>query len=297
MPPGRLNDDFAATRMKAALVGLGASLAAIAIALRAGSRHRQRSITRLVESLVDSSMDLGAAQLDASDRAELPAPVAAYFAHVLRKDQPAIRLARFRQAGELRTEASGTRWLRFDADAVVSPLAVGFVWEARVAMAPLLHLRVRDALVGGAGSGRVDLLSAFPVASAEGDPRLTSGALHRYLAEGVWYPTALLPRPGLRWSAVDAHAAVATLTHSGVTVSLEFRFDAAAEVAGIYTPARWGRFGGSYRQAPWEGHFRNYVHRYGMLVPSEGDVGWYVERRWRSVWRAKVLEAAYDWVR
>lgn len=283
--------------MKAALVGLGASLAAIAVALRAGSRHRQRSLSRLVESLVVSSVDRSGAPRAASLPADLPAPVAAYFARVLQNDQPAIRLARFRQSGVLRTEATRARWLRFDADAVVSPAAVAFVWDARIAMAPLLHVRVRDALVRGIGSGRVDFLSAFPVASAEGDPRLTSGALHRYLAEAVWYPTALLPRPSLRWSAIDAQAALATLTHCGVTVSLEFRFDGTGEIVGIYTPARWGRFGGGYRQAPWEGHFRNYVHRHGMLVPSEGEVGWYIEGAWRSVWRGSILEATYEWVR
>src|SRR5688572_7450692 len=42
------------------------------------------------------------------------------------------------------------------------------------------------------GSGHVGLLSAFAVSAAAATPEMNSGSLHRYLAEAVWYPTALL---------------------------------------------------------------------------------------------------------
>ena len=104
------------------------------------------------------------------------------------------------------------------------------------------------------------------------------GALHRFLAEAVWYPTALLPSLKLRWRAIDDRTANATLTDDGSAVSLDFRFSPSGEVASIYTPARWGTFDGGYKQVPWEGHFRRYARRDGMLVPSEGEVGWYSGR-------------------
>ncbi len=44
-------------------------------------------------------------------------------------------------------------------------------------------------------------------------------------------------------------------------MSLEFRFGDAGEVTGIYTPACWGSFDGGDKQAPWEGHLRNYAER------------------------------------
>ena len=80
--------------------------------------------------------------------------------------------------------------------------------------------------------GRVSLFSAFTLSSSANIPELNSGALHRYLAEAVWYPTALLPQAGVQWSPIDEHSALATLTDNGETVSLEFRFNDAGEVTG-----------------------------------------------------------------
>jgi hypothetical protein len=78
------------------------------------------------------------------------------------------------------------------------------VWNARVQVAPLVHVCVRDALIEGKGSGQVSLLSAFTMNAAADTPEMNSGSLHRYLAEAVWYPTALLPSSQLMWSALDA---------------------------------------------------------------------------------------------
>lgn len=140
----------------------------------------------------------------------------------------------------------------------------------------------------------MSLLSAIPVAADSGRPELNSGALHRYLAEAVWYPTALLPSAALRWSPIGATKALATLTESGVTVSLEFWFTEAGEVSGVYSAGRWGRFKGEYRQVPWEGHFEDYREKDGMLVPSEGEVGWYSTGEWQSVWKGKIAESSYE---
>jgi hypothetical protein len=128
-------------------------------------------------------------------------------------------------------------------------------------------------------------MSLVTVASDAGTPQMNSGSLHRFLAEAVWYPSALVPSDTLRWSGIDDGRALATLTHGGTTVSLEFRFNPAGDVAGIYTPARWGRFGGGYEERPWEGHFSAYEPRAGFLVPTQGDVGWHVDGAWQCVWR------------
>jgi hypothetical protein len=123
-----------------------------------------------------------------------------------------------------------------------------------------------------------------------GTPEMNSGSVHRFLAEAVWYPSALVPGRGLTWTAIDPTRALATLTTHGVTVSLEFRFGDSGEVTAIYSPARWGSFAEGYRQVAWEGHFRDYRERDGVFVPTEGDVGWYVGSEWRAVWKGRVIE-------
>ena len=279
-----------------ALIGFGALLVALALAAWIGSRRQRSAMSRLVESLIRAGSSADAAQPRTEELERLPAPEARYLRWALPRQQQ-IQLVRLRQIGTLRTNVRRERWMAFEAEHIVAPRSAGFVWNARVAVAPLLHVRVRDALVAGRGSGQVSLLSAFTVAADAGTPEMNSGSLHRYLAEAVWYPTALLPSAKLRWSAVDNRRALATLTEDGVTVSLEFRFADTGQVTSIYTPARWGSFDGGYKQVPWEGHFRNYTERQDMLLPTEGEVGWYLEGDWQAVWKLRVSTASYELVR
>ena len=228
------------------------------------------------------------------DLSGLPDPVARYLRHVLPEDQPLIRRLYQRQQGELRTSAESTRWLRFQAEQVTNPMSVSYAWDARVEVLSLIHLTVRDAYAGGRASSHVKLLSRIPVAADTGGSELNSGALHRYLAEAAWYPTALLPTEALRWTTLDDKTAQATLSDAGHSVSLEFHFNTADEISAVYTPARWEKFSGGYRQTPWEGRFHAYARKAGMLVPSGGDVGWYHAGSWQKVWTGSIVESSYE---
>lgn len=280
------------TRRRLALVAAGVALMAAAAMWSAARAHRLATAA-LTASLVDTPTS-GDNLVTASALEGVPPPVEKYLRRALTAGQPHIRVARFTQVGELRTAFDSERWFRFEASHTVSPPQRGFVWDARVEIAPLLHLRVRDAYVDGEASGRVALLSAIPLGSQAGRPEVNSGSLHRYLAEAVWYPTALLPGGGLRWEPIGTTKALATLTHGGVSVSLEFRFDEQGDVASIYSPGRWGAFADGYRQVPWEGHFRSYHATRGMRVPAEGEVGWYDNGEWRRVWTGHVIDTSYE---
>jgi hypothetical protein len=261
-----------------------------------GSRQQQRASAQFVDALSRASYGSNDTRSIAISLTDLPRPVKGYFEHVLSSNPRMIRLARFKELGTLRTDMNGTRWFSFEARQIVAPLVTGFAWNADVRLAPLVHLRIYDALLKGLGSSRVAFLSAFTVARAGGNLEMNSGALHRYLAEAVWYPTALLPSANLKWTPIDDRKALATLTANGETVSLEFRFNERDEIIGIYTPARWGSFDGGFKQVAWEGHFSNYHTRDGMIVPAEGEVGWYSTGQWLPVWRGTVTDASYDFV-
>jgi hypothetical protein len=264
----------------------------VLLALSIGFLRERRASSHLTHRLLGaprtpiSAVDL--TQLDS-----LPAPVARYLRHVLRDNQRCIGTARIRQVGELRTDITKDRWFGFEASQLIVPPAPGFVWDAKVSMAPLLHVRVHDAYVDGLGSGRLSLLSAVRMAGSSSSPEVNEASLHRYLAESPWYPTALLPGPALKWSPISDTKALATLASSGTTVSLEFWFNEAGEVSGIYTPGRWMRSGDAYVPTPWEGRFTSYQERGGMLVPTEGEVGWYVSGTWQPVWRGSNVEVNY----
>ena len=263
-------------------------LTAVSIAVWVGMRRQQRALFAETDRLIhQGTLESGATPHGAEDLTAVPAVVSRYLRHAL-GNRRRIQEVRIRQSGTLRTDVRSERWMPFEAEHVVVPPATGFVWNARVDIAPLLHVRVRDALIEGRGAGHVSLLSAFTVGSDADTPAMNSGSLHRYLAEAVWYPTALLPGPKLQWTGVDATRALATLTDHGISVSLEFRFSENGEVIGIYTPGRWGKFAEGYRQVPWEGHFRSYEERHGVFVPTEGEVGWYVDGSYQPVWKGTI---------
>jgi hypothetical protein len=255
--------------------------------------HWRETSDRLVDTLVQTAPERAeAVSFDDLDR--LPRPVSRYLRAVLREGEPLVRLARFTQTGTLCTNESKDKWSPFEARQIATPTLPGFVWDAKIRLAPLIHVQVRDAYVGGTASGQVSLLSVIPLDRAEGGAELNAGALHRFLAEAVWYPTALLPRPGLSWTPIDEHRALATLADHGTTVSLEFRFNDADEVSAVYAPGRYRKVGRRYELTPWEGHFSKYEERNRMRVPLYGEVGWYLSGGWRPAWEGRVTEIEYE---
>lgn len=225
--------------------------------------------------------------------AALPAPVSRYLTLALGSEQRLIAKAVLCQSGVLRTSPRGRRWRRFRARHEAWPGSTAFVWTANVAMPFGTHVRVIDSYVDGVGSGRISLLSIFPLGAQSGSPELNAGALHRYLAESVWFPSALLPGSGVTWSDIDERSALATLQNGSTTVSLEFRFNNAGEVSAVYSPGRWARSGKSYRQLPWEGYFDDYREHLGMRIPFQGEVGWYIDGRLEPVWTGHIEDAHY----
>lgn len=223
----------------------------------------------------------------------LPAPVERYFRKVLIPGTPLITMAVLSQHGILRTSPTSHKWMPFSARQEVVP-GCGFIWNARVKVFPLFFIRVLDSFIGGLGAGRVSFWGVVPAASESGGDKLNSGALYRYLAEAVWFPTALLPQAGVVWTSIDDNRAVASLTIDGVSASLEFGFSRNGEIESIYTESRYGKFSDGYRQVPWEGRFSDYRQYAGMMIPSYGEVGWYNNGVLNLVWKGWIKGAEYE---
>jgi hypothetical protein len=222
----------------------------------------------------------------------LPAPVQRYLRLALRDGQPRVSRVRLTQSGRLRTGVESAQWLDFEAVETIAPEARGFVWDARIRLAPFVHVAVRDAYLDGVGSGEVALQSAFTLSAQRGGHELDAGDLYRLLAEAPWAPTLLLPREGLTWARLDDRRALASLTQRGETATVEFRFNDAGEVAGIYAAERPRSYGTTYVPTPWEGHFSRYVTVDGIRLPTSGEVGWWIDGRWIPVWQGTVDEAS-----
>lgn len=276
------------------LIAAGGALAAAVLGLLVGRARETSRAEELAAALLAASTGSTGGRVDFDALADLPHPVFRYFRHVLTDGQAMIRIAELEQSGILRTRTDIDRWSAFAAHQLIAPPAPGFLWNARVGLPLGAHVRVLDGYVGGVGSGRASLLSAVTVGSSSGAPEMNAGALHRYLAEAVWFPTALLPQSGVTWTPIDGHSARAHLTDHSTTVALDFHFNEAGEAVRIHTERRWGTFEGGYRQVPWEGRFQDYRLEEGMRVPGYGEVGWQVDDRVEWVWKGEVVEARYE---
>lgn len=134
------------------------------------------------------------------------------------------------------------------------------------------------------------------LADIRGTPEAAQGELMRFLAEAVWYPTALLPSQGIRWEA-DAGSAKATLTDGVTTASLVFQFNEEGLISGVRAAARPRTVNGALVATPWKGRFWGYDMRDGMRVPLEGEVAWELPEGSWPYWRGRATEITYDFAR
>ena len=211
---------------------------------------------------------------DARELRGLPAPVQRYFHAVLQDAQPIITAVTIYTAGMFNLSATGAQWKPFTARQRVVMRRPGFVWNASMAVAPGLQVRVVDSCVAGQGRLQAAVQGLVTLAELHGDGEIARGEFMRWFAEAAWYPTALLPSQGVRWEAVDDLSALATVVDGPLSLTLPFRFNAAGQMAGFRAEARGGMVGKTMVMAPWEGTWSNHQVRDGMQLPLTGEVAW-----------------------
>lgn len=204
-------------------------------------------------------------------------PVRRYFRAAIAPGTPLARAARLRMRGSIRF---GNRWVPFRAHELLAPLQ-GYDWRATVAGG---LLRGADTYVDGYASMRWRLLGLVPIIRTSG-PDVARSAMGRAAVEGIWLPTALLPRYGVGWHAEDDEHLVADIPVGGQRVALHIAVDSDGHVRSDHLD-RWndpdgtGRFGwfpfgvdaGASRVFPC-----------GITIPAEGTGGWFHGTdRWRE---------------
>ena len=282
--------------MKKIAAGLGAILTGMGSVAGVGAWRWKSGTAALVARLRAAAEAEGAPPgLTSREREELPGPVVRYFRAVLPDVVPAIRYARLEQRGRFLARPGPNGWRPFRAVEHFTAHPPGFVWDARIRMAPGLDVMVRDGFVEGRGTMTGSLLGVWRVVAAERTPALDAGALQRYLAEAVWLPTALLPSAGVAWRPLDGAGARATLTAAGTTASVDFHFGSDGLVERVYSAARGRDVGGGRMvPTPWQGRFSNYARRAGLRIPLAGEVEWILPEGPQPYWRGEITDVGYE---
>lgn len=282
---------------KFALAGVGVAGAGLGLTVRSASTRWDEESARLSGQALAASLAEGSRAISFERLGDLPAPVARYLRLVLQEGGPMIRAARLAQEGGFRTSPDAKEWSPLTAWQSFAVRPPGFVWDARIRMAPLTDVRVRDSYTAGQGTMRAKVLALVPVVDESGKIELAQGALQRYLGETVWFPTALLPGEGVEWSEIDADRSLATLSDSGVTVSLEFRFNEQGEVASVFSPDRQAEMGGRYVPTPWAVRTFGYREFSGVRIPAEAEAEWQFPEGNFPYWKARITEAEYEFAK
>jgi len=292
------------TWLKWMAVGSGALLTAIVLLAALGAWRWNAGTRAMIERLeATRQSDLPSGFALGHDLVGLPAPVQRFFRAALADGAPLVAALSLEHRGTFNLATEGpNRWISFASTQRVTTRRPGFVWDARMSLAPGLTVRVHDAYVAGEGILHPAVLGLFSLTDLRGSSPESGGVAHgelmRFVAEAAWYPTALLPSQGARWTAVDEHSAQVAFTDGAVGVSLLMRFDPSTGlIDSVRAEARGRIVGTDVVLTPWEGRWWDYAEHGGMKVPMSGEVAWLTPDERRAYWRGTVTSLAYEFVR
>lgn len=265
------------------------------VALAAYGSSRWADGTRELRArLVPTSGTINVRTIDFRELADLPAPVQQYLRSVLVEGSRMVAAVRVRHVGEFNMSETGDQWKSFVSDQLVTIHPPGFDWDARIRIIRGVPIRVHDAYVEGDGVLHAAVLGLFPVVSLRGKGEIAEGELMRFLAEAAWYPTALLPSQGVRWTQVGAQAARAELADGEVSVKLIFRFNNQNLIESVEAESRGRVVRKQPVPTPWGGRFWDYQQRGGMRVPLRGEVAWLLPGGAKPYWRGRITNLEYQ---
>jgi type II secretory pathway pseudopilin PulG len=214
-------------------------IVAVAGAIFFGNQRWRKNDQQVRVCLLAARQTISPRVYDAREIENLPAPVRRFFSLILTDGQPMITTARIASAGEFSLGSVRNNWRPFKAQQLFTVHRPGFIWDARISMAPGVTAFVRDAYVTGTGVLHAEALGLITVADERNTPELTQSELFRHLAECLWFPTALLPSQGVVWDAIDDTRARATIADGATRVSLEFQFGQDGLIESAITPSRF----------------------------------------------------------
>ena len=202
--------------------------------------------------------------------ADLPDPARRYFTFSIAAGTPLNTVADLAMTGQFslgRKDAPA-----YMAMAATQTLAAphGFIWRMSASNGLMR--------VSGSDSGkwtRFWLMGLAPVARTGGTRDHARAAFGRFAAEAVfWTPAALLPGPGIAWTAVDASTAQVTISNGERVQEVDLTVDAQGRPETIYFQ-RWTNANADkvYRLQPFGGYLSKYRTFAGFTVPTHVEAG------------------------
>jgi len=219
----------------------------------------------------------------------LPEAVARWRDHslgIVRDNAPGR--VRLRLEGKL-SRRPGGRWTSWTGTQDMAVERLGFRWEARLSLAPLVSVIAFDELSGSVGSGGARLWGFVPMGSARG-PEVSKTQLLRNLAELVFVPWATDRNQEVAWQAVGADAFTASSALGGVLGSVQFELDSDGNVTTVSAPDRPVPIGKRLLPAPWRMRFAGHEVVGGVRVPRSAEGSYDLPTGTWTYWRSRLVD-------
>lgn len=228
-----------------------------------------------------------------NDLKEIPEPVSKWLNESGIIGKKKIKAVNLKQSGLMKLEPDQKEWFKPEAEQYISVNEPGFLWQVNLAMMPIIKTKGRDLFYQGNASMLIKIASLLPVVNQKENDKLNESALHRFLLELPWYPTAALNNY-ISWKEIDRTTARATIKYQGVQASANFNFDQAGNL--ISTEAmRYRESDENAERIKCTGELDKYQKIDGIKVPTEIDVSWYLESGKFNWFKLKIEELSFEY--
>ena len=236
-----------------------------------------------VKDLFSRSKRIGDQSFSVSQLDGLPEPVQRYFRLVLREGQPYISYVRLTHTGKFKTGLD-KKWISIKGEQYYTTDTPGYIWKGTTTF-----FTARDFYIADRGGLIVTLLSMFNIVDGSGHS-FDQGELLRWLAEGVWFPTALLPSERLQWSVVDNSHSKLVFNYKGLSLDFLVTFNSDGEIVELKTQ----RYMEENRIETWICRMDNYTWINNIKVPTECKASWQLAAKNYPYAKFKIKRIEYD---
>ena len=197
--------------------------------------------------------------------ADLPEPARRYFRYTIQLGTPLRTVVELTMSGELGLGSREFPNYRPMTARQILAMPQGLVWRLQAGA-----ISGSDGVNGGTSWSRFWLFRLLPVARVSGTADHFRSAFGRVVAESaIWLPAAFLPRPGIRWQAVDRNTARAVVSYRELrqAVDITVAKDGRPERVVI---SRWSNANPekTFRLQPFGGYLSAFRHFQGYRLPT-----------------------------
>lgn len=264
---------------------LAVAVFVVVAVLAVATRIFDNASERQARTMFAAAADAPAGVLTMVDLEGLPAPVQHWIIASGAVGKERARQVRLLQRGQMRTGLDAP-WAEVQAKQYFTIQPPGFVWTVNTSMKGL-PVAGRDHYLDGHGHMLITVGSLVKVVNAK-DAAIDQGAMLRYLGEIIWFPSAAV-EPYIRWEAIDADSARATMTWGDYTVTGVFRFDREGRNVGMTAQRYYYRPEGSTLEQ-WEVTSDEWKTIRGIRMPTRGDAHWKLKEGDLSYYRWEILD-------